>query len=193
MSTGCSLSDCGLGSMISMSAKSLVPPTVCLRRSLRLRNFPLWGKSWLLIPNLCLNWSTLKKSKMIETGNTLKISRSFWISMKYISTFLWGRGMQNAVILKIPHSSFLKVCLCKIKSHEQSLMSAFWLLFICALQRSWHYTAFLLQKKMHILHTVYPRIVSAETILFWIWPYVLWPLLTVHKIAETIQGRKLYE
>ena len=41
--------------------------------------------------------------------------------------------------------------------------------------------------------TLFPRIVSAETILFWIWPYVLWPLLTVHKSAETIQGRKLFK
>ena len=42
--------------------------------------------------------------------------------------------------------------------------------------------------------TLYPQIVSAETILFWIWPYVLWPLVTVtvHKSAETIQGRKLF-
>ena len=44
-----------------------------------------------------------------------------------------------------------------------------------------------------IMHTVFPRIVSAETILFWIWPYVLWPLVTVHKSAETIQGRKLFK
>ena len=42
-------------------------------------------------------------------------------------------------------------------------------------------------------YTVFPHIVSAETILFWLWPYVLWPLVTVHKSAETIQGRKLYE
>ena len=35
-------------------------------------------------------------------------------------------------------------------------------------------------------------LVSVETILFWLWPYVLWPLITVHKCAETIQGRKLY-
>ena len=41
-------------------------------------------------------------------------------------------------------------------------------------------------------NTVFPRIVSAETILFLIWPYVLWPLVTVHKSAETIQGRKLF-
>jgi hypothetical protein len=39
--------------------------------------------------------------------------------------------------------------------------------------------------------TVFPHIVSAETILFWLWPYVLWPLITVHLCAETIQGRKL--
>ena len=42
-------------------------------------------------------------------------------------------------------------------------------------------------------YTVFPRIVSAETILFWIWPYVLWPLVTVHKSVETIQGRKLFK
>ena len=41
-------------------------------------------------------------------------------------------------------------------------------------------------------HTVFPRIVSVETILFWIWPYVQWPLVTVHTGAETIQGRKLF-
>ena len=44
-----------------------------------------------------------------------------------------------------------------------------------------------------ISSTVFPRIVSAETILFWSWPYVLWPLVTVHKSAETIQGRKLFK
>ena len=38
------------------------------------------------------------------------------------------------------------------------------------------------------LHTVFPHIVSAETILFSIWPYVLWPLDTVHKRAKTICG-----
>ena len=42
------------------------------------------------------------------------------------------------------------------------------------------------------LYTVFPRIVSAETILFWIQPYVLWPFITVHTRAETIQGRKLF-
>ena len=42
------------------------------------------------------------------------------------------------------------------------------------------------------LDTVFSRIVSAESILFWIWPYVLWPLITVHKSADTIQGRKLF-
>ena len=49
--------------------------------------------------------------------------------------------------------------------------------------------------KFHIenMITVFPHIVSAETILFWIWPYVLWPLVTVHKCAETIQVQKLYE
>ena len=41
-------------------------------------------------------------------------------------------------------------------------------------------------------YTVFLQIVSAETILFWIWPYVLWPLITVNKSAETIQGRKLF-
>ena len=41
--------------------------------------------------------------------------------------------------------------------------------------------------------TVFPHIVSAETILFWLLPYVLWPLITVHKCAETIQGRKLFK
>ena len=48
-----------------------------------------------------------------------------------------------------------------------------------------------------ILKTVFPRIVSAETILFWIWPYVLWPLTFTSYIwivaAETIQGRKLFK
>ena len=41
--------------------------------------------------------------------------------------------------------------------------------------------------------TVFPHIVSAETILFWIHPYVLWPLITVHTGAETIQVRKLFK
>ena len=44
-----------------------------------------------------------------------------------------------------------------------------------------------------IINTVFPHIVSAETILFWLWPYVLWPLITVHKFAESIQGRKLFK
>ena len=44
-----------------------------------------------------------------------------------------------------------------------------------------------------ILTTVFPHIVSAETILFWLLPYVLWPLITVHKCAETIQGRKPFK
>ena len=47
------------------------------------------------------------------------------------------------------------------------------------------------KNKISPKHTVFSRIVSAETILFWIWPYVLWPLETVHTGAETIQGRKL--
>ena len=41
--------------------------------------------------------------------------------------------------------------------------------------------------------TVFPQIVSAETIIFWIQPYVLWPLITVHTGAETIQGRKIFK
>ena len=41
--------------------------------------------------------------------------------------------------------------------------------------------------------TVFRRIISAETSLFWIWPYVLWPLVTVHKGVEIIQGRKLFK
>ena len=43
------------------------------------------------------------------------------------------------------------------------------------------------------ISTVFPRIVSVETILFWVWPYVLWPLVTIHISAETIQGRKLFK
>ena len=42
------------------------------------------------------------------------------------------------------------------------------------------------------LITVFPHIVSAETILFWISQYIR-PKVTVHKCAETIQGWKLYE
>ena len=41
-------------------------------------------------------------------------------------------------------------------------------------------------------NTVFPHIVSAVTILFWIKPNVLWPLVTVNTGAETIQGRKLF-
>ena len=47
--------------------------------------------------------------------------------------------------------------------------------------------------KKFIANTIFPWIVSVETILFWIWPYVLWPLLTVHTSEETIQGRKLFK
>ena len=39
------------------------------------------------------------------------------------------------------------------------------------------------------INTVFSRIVSAESILFWVWPYVL---VTVHETVETIQGRKVY-
>ena len=39
-------------------------------------------------------------------------------------------------------------------------------------------------KEGKIIVTVFPQIVSVETILFWIWPYVLRPLVTVHKSAE---------
>ena len=34
---------------------------------------------------------------------------------------------------------------------------------------------------------------SFRVFFFLIWPYVLWPLITVHKCAETIQGRKLFK
>ena len=57
--------------------------------------------------------------------------------------------------------------------------------------RPYNFT-FLLSIREHWEHTVFPHIVSAENIHFWIWPYVLWPLDTVHKCAETIQGRKLF-
>ena len=51
---------------------------------------------------------------------------------------------------------------------------------------------FLVAEQLFI-YTKFPHIVSAETILFWIWLYVLRPLVIVHKCAEIIQGRKLYE
>ena len=41
----------------------------------------------------------------------------------------------------------------------------------------------------NFMSTLFPHIVSAETI----WPYVLLPLITVHKCAENIQGRKLFK
>ena len=43
-----------------------------------------------------------------------------------------------------------------------------------------------------IMNTVFPHILSAETILFWLLPYVLWPLITVHKCAETIWGNTVH-
>ena len=52
-----------------------------------------------------------------------------------------------------------------------------------------NYLAMLLNR----LITIFPYIVTMEVILFWLWPYVLWPLISVHKCAETIQGRKQYE
>jgi hypothetical protein len=42
-------------------------------------------------------------------------------------------------------------------------------------------------------HTVFPHIVSAETILFWIWSQYIRTKVTVHKCAETIQRRKLFK
>ena len=41
-------------------------------------------------------------------------------------------------------------------------------------------------------NTIFLWIVSVETILFWIQPYELWPLVTAHTGSETIQGRKLF-
>jgi hypothetical protein len=52
-----------------------------------------------------------------------------------------------------------------------------------------NYLAMLLNR----LITIFRYIVSAETILFWLWPYALWPLISVHKCVETIQGRIPYE
>ena len=42
--------------------------------------------------------------------------------------------------------------------------------------------------KILVWFTVFPRMISAETILFWIWPYLLWPFVTVHKSEESIRG-----
>ena len=36
--------------------------------------------------------------------------------------------------------------------------------------------------------TLFPRIVSAETILFWIWPYVLWPRSQYIKVRKLFKG-----
>ena len=52
----------------------------------------------------------------------------------------------------------------------------------------WHSKFYRQQKQMAV--KVLDQ--NAETILFWNWPYVLWPFITVHKSAETIQGRKLF-
>ena len=41
----------------------------------------------------------------------------------------------------------------------------------------------------NLLNTVFPQIVSAETILFWVQPYVLWPLFTVHTGAKLFKCR----
>ena len=49
-----------------------------------------------------------------------------------------------------------------------------------------NYLAMLLNR----LITIFPYIVTMEVILFWLWPYVLWPLISVHKWAETIYMRK---
>ena len=54
----------------------------------------------------------------------------------------------------------------------------------------WSYTRYVLQRFLWRKKNTYR--ISAETIPFWIWPYVLWPLITVHTGAETIQGRKLF-
>ena len=48
------------------------------------------------------------------------------------------------------------------------------------------------EPRQYISHTVFSQIVSAETILFLNWPYLLWPLATAHISVETIQGRKLF-
>ena len=41
--------------------------------------------------------------------------------------------------------------------------------------------------------TVFPHILSAEIILFWIWSQYTSPKFTVHKCTETTQGRKLFK
>ena len=46
---------------------------------------------------------------------------------------------------------------------------------------------------LQIAFTVYPHIVLAETILFEFGKQYISPKVTVHKSAETIQGKKLYE
>ena len=46
------------------------------------------------------------------------------------------------------------------------------------------FTLKVLPKFLSNWHTVFPGIVSPESILFWIHPYVLWPLATVHRGAH---------
>ena len=63
----------------------------------------------------------------------------------------------------------------------------------------WHYRLWSFKEKDTKLerflpknqHTVFPHIVSSLEWFSHI--YVLWPLITVHKTAETIQGRKLFK
>ena len=52
-------------------------------------------------------------------------------------------------------------------------------------------TKYLTSWKFRALFSEYR--ISANSFRFWIWPYVLLPLVTVHKSAETIQGRKLFK
>ena len=55
-----------------------------------------------------------------------------------------------------------------------------------------NYFALFQKLTLALIMRVFSQVLSAETIFFWIWPYLLWPLVTVHKSAETIQGRKLF-
>ena len=87
--------------------------------------------------------------------------------------------------LKTPHPTYL--CSRYLPIMSPSLSSYNWL------KSFLHMHSYKPNLRVINLTTVFPHIVSAETILFWLWPYVLWPLISVHKCAETIQGRKLYE
>ena len=119
---------------------------------------------------------------LLEILMLLHIDHKLWIKLKLFAWIICLIMVQLGIYI-IPWQFTYQYLFNSILSNSDLLLITFAINIIGQLK---------LPSKME-LHTVFPHIVSAETILFWLWPYVLWPLITLHKCAETIQGRKLFK